>query len=213
MYPNTSFTSRRSAGLAISALLAGSVVTLLPINASPADASVRCDRAFSGTARDDTLRGDDRANRMCARAGDDLVRARGGSDTVFGGYGHDQLYSGPRNDSVWGGDGVDAIDGARGADFHHGELGDDSVTGGPGPDTLYGGEGNDFLCGGDGDDYIDLGSTDSNYQYASSGPGNDTIVADYGWSDDIYCGDGVDYVYIDDPYVDYTDASCEHVIY
>ncbi|MBN2448010.1 MAG: hypothetical protein JXO22_14865 [Phycisphaerae bacterium] len=89
-----------------------------------------------GSNYDDTITGDDGANRLYGYAGDDTIDAGAGNDTVYGG------------------DGNDTIDGQAGNDYLKGDAGDDVVSGGEGNDTLYGGSGNDLLNGGAGNDYI-----------------------------------------------------------
>ena len=101
-----------------------------------------------GSGFDDKLTGNDDANDIQARAGNDTVYGGGGGDTLFGEDGSDVLY---------GGAGGDTLDGGNGSDQLHGEDGADSLAGGAGNDSLYGGGGDDTLTGGAGDDTLDGG--------------------------------------------------------
>ncbi|MCR4880469.1 MAG: hypothetical protein K6A44_00750 [bacterium] len=135
--------------------------------------------------------------------GDDIIDARGSSSNndIDGGNGNDIIYAGSGGDSITGGYGDDVIYGGDGDDDIYGGdgLGDsDIIYGGKGNDTLsalgsskiYGGEDNDtiimttgyrlapsnlYVDGGDGNDTYILGMNQ-----ATSGRGNDTIVASKG---------------------------------
>lgn len=158
MNTTTNPTRPRSLGLAVAVLLAGSAAVVLPVATSPAEAAPRCDRAFSGTAGDDTIDGDRRANRICARAGNDRVDARGGRDWLYGGRGSDLLIGYRGADQLFGGGEGDSLNGAAGADTVAGGPGNDGVEGGPGFDKLTGGAGNDLLIAADGEaDLISCG--------------------------------------------------------
>ena len=89
-----------------------------------------------GSAHNDTLAGDGRANHLDGGAGDDRLYGgpAGGADTLIGGAGQDKLYGGTGNDTLDGGPGHDAL---------HGGPGDDTLTGGAGADALSGGPGSD----------------------------------------------------------------------
>ena len=108
---------------------------------------------LQGSAHDDVLAGDGRAN------------------VLAGGDGNDTLYGGPLggNDRLRGEDGNDKLYGGKGADVLQGGEGDDLLKGGLGNDRLYGDEGNDTLAGGDGVDIF----------FLVPGGGNDTIL-DFG---------------------------------
>lgn len=80
-----------------------------------------------GSARDDTIIGDDADNVLDGRSGADVLDGGGGRDRLIGG---DYDYG----DTLKGGDGHDVLYGGEGAD------------------TLAGGGGNDRLAGGDGAD-------------------------------------------------------------
>ncbi len=89
-----------------------------------------------GSAYDDELSGDGKANQMAGQNGDDRLEGGGGDD------------------DLWGGDGRDTVFGDSGNDWVHGGDGDDRIFGGPGNDTLGGGNGDDYLAGAGGSDYI-----------------------------------------------------------
>jgi Ca2+-binding RTX toxin-like protein len=150
----------------------------------------------------DTLRGDDRANRLAGLGGNDVLEGRNGDDVLMGGDGNDTLSGGDGednitgddgsdtisggagNDIIAGGDGDDAIHGDEGADIIDagagddlvfGDAGDDRLSGGEGDDALYGGDGNDVLSGGEGDDRLEGGLGDDTYLF-SGAEGGDLIV-------------------------------------
>jgi len=92
----------------------------------------------SGTGNN-TLQGDDAANRIAGYGGDDVILGWGGDDLLFGGGG---------NDWVLGGDGADLIVADAGNDTLLGGAGDDRLVGGDAGDTLTGGAGADtFVFG------------------------------------------------------------------
>lgn len=133
--------------------------------------------AIGGTLGDDTLTGDDEANRLVAFSGD---------DELHGAEGDDSLEPGTGNDTVGGGEGTDladyfsagpsegligpinidlaaqtatgrklGTDALRSIEGGGGTILDDTMTGSAGPDFLIGDDGSDSLTGGDGDDYLD----------------------------------------------------------
>ena len=72
-----------------------------------------------GSAHDDELRGDNNANALWGRAGDDKLVGLSGNDRLYGEAGADRLY---------GSAGDDVLEGGAGADMLHGEGGNDSVS-------------------------------------------------------------------------------------
>ena len=94
------------------------------------------------------------------------------------------IYGAYGNDHLYGTDRRDQIDGG---------LGDDVIEGGAGDDTLSGNQGSDTVNGGPGDDRLD-GAESPHYEAA----------------DRLDCGDGFDYVSLDD--LD-TYTSCENGSY
>ena len=73
---------------------------------------------LTGSAHDDTLAGDSRANRLEGGAGDDRLYGGpgGGDDALQGGPGADALYGGTGNDVMEGGAGADTLRGGPGTD-------------------------------------------------------------------------------------------------
>ena len=112
---------------------------------------------------------------------------------------------------------VNALDGS---DFVDGLLGDDTIFGGPGSDAtdgtggtkgLVGAEDSDRVFGEGGADFIDLATLDTpgSEDFASGGPGNDTIHAFDGNKDTINCGRGTrDHVFYDKG-LDSVSRNCE----
>ncbi|MEJ6484834.1 M10 family metallopeptidase C-terminal domain-containing protein [Nostoc punctiforme UO1] len=78
-----------------------------------------------GTIRNDSLTGNNCANKIYGSLGNDLLKGRRGDDILEGGQGNDRLYGDEGNDKL------------------HGGLGNDLLIGGTGNDVLVGGDGND----------------------------------------------------------------------
>ncbi len=117
-------------------------------------AAVGDDALFGGTGNDTLLGG----------SGIDYLEGGVGNDTIYAGAGDDWLFGEhnpntrpPNSPVVIGGD-----------DYLNGEEGNDDLQGGAGNDTLLGGSGNDLLFGGDGDDVL------------HGEDGNDTLHGDLG---------------------------------
>lgn len=87
-----------------------------------------------GTARGNTITGNE---------GDNIIIADGGRDTVAGGDGDDIISGGASRDTLDGDDGNDTLSGDSGKDILNGGAGDDTLAGGTGHDTLTGGSGAD----------------------------------------------------------------------
>ncbi len=148
---------------------------------------------------DDTLTGDDSANRIFGHGGSDNLFGNGGDDVLVGGEGDDQLDGGAGEDNLSGDDGNDILDGGGENDLLVGGSGRDTLTGGSGDDQLlggdgdesgsinsmarglFGGAGNDFLDGGAGNDELEGGADDDTL---IGGSGNDSL--DGGAGDDTY---------------------------
>jgi Ca2+-binding RTX toxin-like protein len=102
-----------------------------------------------GGAGNDTLTGNDAANRLMGGAGNDTLRGLGGNDVLLGEDGNDKLYGGP------------------GADIE---------DGGPGNDTFYQGstpDGADLLIGGTGYDIVNYASRTTSLTVTLDGFAND----------------------------------------
>ncbi len=136
-----------------------------------------------GSAHNDTLTGDNSANRLEGGAGNDFLSGAGGADSLYGGDGDDTLQGGAGADALYGGDGIDTADystasGAvnvnlstgrgsgndaandtlSGIENVVGSSNNDTLTGDSGANYLYGGAGNDALYGGLGDDTLQGGA-------------------------------------------------------
>jgi Ca2+-binding RTX toxin-like protein len=148
---------------------------------------------------DDILRGDNSANYLFGRAGNDRLEGRGGADTLDGGSGSDTAsYESSSagvtvylDDSTTGtasfatggdatGDSLISIEnlvGSAHVDFLVGNSSANRLEGGAGGDGLYGGGGDDTLLGGDGNDGINGGQQNDTID---GGFGNDTLQGDQG---------------------------------
>lgn len=124
------------------------------------------------TDNDQTLTGDEQANDIDGKSGNDLIAGLDGNDNIQGGSGNDTIdggagddvivaeqdndvvSGGEGNDLLLGGTGDDAIDGGAGEDWVEGDAGNDTLDGGADTDLVIGGEGSDDLSGGTGDDAL-----------------------------------------------------------
>jgi len=123
---------------------------------------------LTGSAFDDTLRGDAGANVIDGGSGDDVLEGRGGADTLVGGDGFDtasyassavgvtvNLATGTGSGGDAEGDtykGIEAVLGSALNDKLTGDANDNKLDGGAGDDILEGGGGADTLFGGAGTD-------------------------------------------------------------
>ncbi|MGX9357560.1 M10 family metallopeptidase [Roseobacteraceae bacterium S113] len=126
-------------------------------------------------AGDDTVTGNDAANRIESGAGDDSIEAGVGADRIFAGEGNDVVMAGlgvdvtflnqgddiylatgndMSADTIWGGYGDDSITADGGGDNLLGEWGRDTLVGGSGNDQLHGGDDDDSLVAGAGADTV-----------------------------------------------------------
>lgn len=137
---------------------------------------------ISGSAHNDTLRGDNGTNLLSGNAGNDRIFGLGGNDVIYGGEGKDTVNGGSGDDKIAGNDGADVLYGGNGADIIAGGTGDDGLRGESGADILdgdsgadriYGGSGNDIIRGGDGNDLI---HGESGNDILTGGSGSDTFV-------------------------------------
>jgi Ca2+-binding RTX toxin-like protein len=131
---------------------------------------------LSGSAFNDTLTGDRRANVIMGDLGDDLMDGGAGADTasyssagagvtvslaIVGaqdtlGAGVDSLIS---FENLFGSNFNDNLTGNSKANTLSGSLGDDHLDGGKGVDSLFGGSGADSLIGGAGNDFFVYAAT------------------------------------------------------
>ncbi|QUM71321.1 calcium-binding protein [Sphingopyxis granuli] len=163
-----------------------------------------------GSAFDDTLRGDARANILIGGAGNDILEGREGNDTLYGGAGDDHL---------WGGAGADVLDGGDGRDTAHyddaasgvradlsgilsgtGDAAGDrfisieNLVGSAFDDTLFGDAQDNILSGGAGNDVLE-GRQGNDTLYG--GAGDDHLWGGAG-ADLLDGGDGDDTAHYDD---------------
>lgn len=144
-----------------------------------------------GSSGNDWFTGDNNANRLEGRYGNDVLQGGGGNDTILGEIGNDFLGGDAGNDSIEGGSGNDRIWGHNDHDVLKGGTGNDTLDGGSGNDTLEGGDQHDILTGGDGHDRI-WGDNPTE----GGADGNDTINAGTG-NDSVQAGGGHDTVFGD----------------
>ncbi len=98
-----------------------------------------------GTARADSLVGEEGRDLIFGYQGDDTLAAFGGNDTLYGGAGNDRLDVYLGNNLLYGGKGNDEL---------VADAGNDNLFGGQGNDLLSGYDGNDFLSGDSGNDTL-----------------------------------------------------------
>ena len=149
--------------------------------------------AVSGGDGDDTITGDDAANRLDGRDGDDSIRGAGGDDTLLGGRGFNLLDGGDGNDTItyaWAIDAVlvslagglgEVLDpaAAPGDDplARDDLLGIENVVGSAANDTIVGNAGANRLEGAAGDDSV---SGRAGKDDLSGAAGTDTLAGDQG---------------------------------
>ena len=142
----------------------------------------------------DTLTGDDQANLLDGRAGDDFLHAAGGADGMDGDAGNDLLDGGPGIDLAfydyspravvanlstkrttgWGRDtlrSVEDLHGSQKGDVLVGNGGSNAISGHCGADRILGGGGNDTIVGDDCPVSAGLAGPDRMY----GGPGRDRL--------------------------------------
>ena len=159
---------------------------------------------LDGSNFNDSLRGNEGANRLWGRSGDDTLYGRGGNDTLIGSAGDDILVGGTGADVLSGGSGLDrasyfdasaglivdlqvassntgdaAGDTFSGVEGIDGSNFADSLRGDGGANRLWGRSGNDSLYGRDGNDTL-IGSA-----------GDDLLVGGTG-ADSLDGGSGFD---------------------
>jgi serralysin len=153
----------------------------------------------------DMFWGDDNANELSGRGGDDFLSGEGGDDHILGGDGEDFMRGGAGADHLEGGEGKDGADysdsnegvwvdlsvgkGAHGSaqgdtlegiEDLYGSNFDDTLTGDEGSNYIRGGKGDDLLKGGGGDDHL-VG--DENNDTLVGGAGADFLVGGDGLGD------------------------------
>jgi Ca2+-binding RTX toxin-like protein len=146
-----------------------------------------------GSKFDDTITGDDVANRLLGGEGNDTLQGGAGDDVLVGGAGADVLDggAGTRDAADYSGAtaavGVDLANGGFAGDaegdrfsfveFVYGSKFDDAIAGDEAVNRLVGGEGNDKLDGAAGNDYLLGGLGDD---YLAGGKGQDVFLFEKG---------------------------------
>jgi serralysin len=116
--------------------------------------------AYGGSG-DDRITGNDVANTLDGRRGEDRIKGLSGDDSISGGAGEDELKGGGGDDLLRGGGAGDRLIGGGGDDRLLGGAGGDRYTGGGGADTfvLANGTGHDRITDFHaGEDRLDLSS-------------------------------------------------------
>jgi serralysin len=136
------------------------------------DARSLIENALGGRG-DDTLRGNDAANRLEGGAGADTLDGRSRADTLIGGAGRDRLYGGNWGDTLIGGGDADMLYGGIGNDVFVFRDAGDSLAGAA--DRIRADDVPAFEGAGDqGGDVIDLSAVDAD----ETTPGNQAFVLD-----------------------------------
>ncbi len=147
----------------------------------------------------DTVYGNDAANRIEGGAGDDVLHGSNGNDELVGQAGKDTLNGDDGDDTIWGSGGRDVINGGTGNDTLHGNGDGDKIFGDAGNDTLYGGSSCDLLKGGENNDTLYGGEHHDNLQGQNGDDvlhgdaGNDLLSGGAG-DDQLFGGDGNDWL-------------------
>ncbi|HEY0312051.1 MAG TPA: M10 family metallopeptidase C-terminal domain-containing protein [Allosphingosinicella sp.] len=154
-----------------------------------------------GGGGNDVIIGNDVANVLDGRAGDDTITGNGGNDTLNGGLGADAMAGGTGDDGYFvdnagdriaelANEGTDTVSATISytltdnvenlvltgtAADGTGNVLDNVITGDAADNHLFGGAGNDTLVGGDGNDLLDGGA---GADAMSGGMGNDVYIVD-----------------------------------
>jgi serralysin len=148
-----------------------------------------------GTSGDDTIHGNEAANRLEGRDARDVLYGHGGRDVLLGGLGHDELWGGAGDDHLIGGGDSDQMDGGDGndlleagnfSDYLGGGAGDDVLRAGGGDDDLNGGLGHNLLFGGTGLDtaVFSFEFVEAGFEVAADG--SVTVLGPGGSRDDLF---------------------------
>ena len=127
-----------------------------------------------GTRFNDTIRGNDAANRLVGGDGDDHIWGYGEGDHIYGEGGDDFLYGGGGGNRIYGGDGNDTLEAGTGfGDVLYGEAGNDTLIAGY-QSALYGYTGDDA--------YVFRGSDSLGVVTVNDNGGIDTLMFnDFGY--------------------------------
>ncbi|MEL7100079.1 MAG: calcium-binding protein [Pseudomonadota bacterium] len=108
--------------------------------------------AVDGGFGDDSLYGGDLGDDLRGEEGADFIVGRAGDDTLSGGLGDDTVLGGSGADNLQGVAGSNVLNGQDGNDVLVAGIGNNRMFGGNGDDTLTANEGNDILRGDAGND-------------------------------------------------------------
>jgi serralysin len=115
-----------------------------------------------GGGGNDTIVGNDLANRLEGGLGEDIIRGGDRNDTLLGGRGNDRLLGGADNDTLDGGADDDTLTGGTGRDWLAGGLGADTFVFQSALDSGTTAATRDVIADLDGRDLIDLRGIDAN---------------------------------------------------
>ena len=98
------------------------------------------------TDHDDTIWGNDIANKLSGMQGNDYIHSGAGADIIYGGFGDDTIFGGANSDQIFGEDGNDLLDGGAAKDIINGNNGDDIIFDTDNMrDVIFGGAGFDIV--------------------------------------------------------------------
>jgi Ca2+-binding RTX toxin-like protein len=168
-----------------------------------------------GSAFNDDITGDAKANIITSGDGNDTIAARDGNDSLYGENGNDVISAEAGDDLIVGGKAADTLDGGTGNDtasYFNSETGVavslktgkgwagdangdiltliENLIGSEFIDTLIGDDGNNFIDGLGGNDFIDSGAGDDTVE---GGEGRDRIIGSAG-NDSLAGEAGIDYI-------------------
>ncbi|PDT46718.1 beta strand repeat-containing protein [Sinorhizobium fredii] len=174
----------REKTLSVRVLLDGGNDSFVFVGGTVEDTICNIENAFGGKGND-TLTGDDLANRLDGNDGKDLLMGGGGADTLDGGAGGDTASYRDKSASV-----SVTLNGATYATVTVGGVAEDTIRnvenvwGGTGNDTLNGDANANLLSGGGGSDALFGGAGADTFQFDFAlGPSNIDTVADFATGD------------------------------
>jgi Ca2+-binding RTX toxin-like protein len=175
----------------------------------------------NGVVANDYIEGIGGNDQLYGKGGNDILDGGDGNDRLDGGDGNDHLYGGRGDDSIYSGTGADIIDGKITTDFivinsgkdylyiaNYGDtanttikyttVSDGKITGGSNNGTTFKNIDSVSFATGSGNDIIDISAASTggvyNYNYVSSGAGDDSIIGGLNAVNYLYGGDGKDYI-------------------
>jgi len=158
------------------------------------------DDTILGGTGDDMLTGGEGKDTIKGGAGNDVIDGGEKDDLLHGDVGDDTIHGGSGEDTCRGGAGADRIDGGDGNDELYGESGDDLLVGGGETDLLHGGDGDDTLIAHKLADFEKATAVSAIHSlklpaaYNDSKNDDDSICGTEVTADELYGGDGRDYL-------------------